>query len=216
MSHIVKRLPWCDVDIDTVNGKVFLQQRWNYRWLQGQGVAAWTAAEKTDFHNRADTYIWASWSNKVVLGVSGSTSFSRKFASHGVPINLDIKRVTIGEYWNVNVKKILPAAFERSNVIWNRRVINLDTNDFKVRINCQGIPKVCYKQTPVAHEFGHAAGNTVVLGRGDEYPVTSPHHNDYASMMNAGSQLKDRHFRTILDELNSMIPGTTFSIKSIK
>lgn len=87
---------------------------------------------------------------------------------------------------------------------------------FKVRINCLGVPKGCYKQKPVVHEFGHAAGNTVVLGRGDEYPAASTHRNDYASMMNAGSQLRDRHFRTILDELNSMIPGTTFSIKSIK
>lgn len=215
MAHVVRTLPWCDIDIDTITGQVFLQQKWNYKWILGPVMSVWTATEKTNFHNRADKYIWAAWSKRATLGVSGTSSFSRTHSSKGVPINLDIRRVTSGEHWNVNVKKIAASAFERSNVVWSRRIINLDTNDFKTRINCLGVPRVCHKQKPVAHEFGHAAGNTAVLGRGDEYKTGHAHVNDHASIMNAGSQLRSRHFQTILDELNKMIPGTTFSVKSI-
>jgi len=215
MPHIVKKLLWCDIDIDTITGQVFLQQKWNYTWLLGAGVSAWTSAEKTDFHNRADTHIWAAWSNRATLSVTGTSAFALRHSSAGVPINLDIRRVTANEHWDVKVKKILPAAFERSNIVWSTRKINLDTNDFNTRTNCRGTPRVCHKQIPVAHEFGHAAGNTAVLGRGDEYKASSPHVNDHSSIMNVGSQLKSRHFQTILDELNLMIPGATFTVKGI-
>jgi len=216
MGHVVKRLPWCDIDLDTTLGHIFLQQKWNYSWLRAAGQSAWTAAEKTSFHNRTDSYIWSAWSNRATLGVVGGSSFSRRHVASGVSINLDIRRVTAHEHWNVNVTKIAAGAFARSNVVWNTRIINLDTNDFVTRVNCAGAPRVCRNQIPVAHEFGHAAGNTVVLGRGDEYPAASAHTNDHASMMNVGSQLRDRHFQTILDELNTMIPDTTFSVRSIR
>jgi hypothetical protein len=215
MGHIVRRVPWCDIDINTTSGHIFLQQKWNYTWLTKTGISAWTAREKTDFHNRADTYIWAAWSNRVTLGVSGASSFSRRYGTRGVSINLDIRRVTSNAHWKVNVNKISTTDFARSNVIWNTRIINLDTNDFNTRTNCRGTPRRCHNQIPVAHEFGHAAGNTAVLSRGDEYRTTSPHTNDHASIMNVGSQLRNRHFRTIIDELNLMIPDTIFTVKTI-
>ena len=216
MGHVVKRLPWCDIDINTTSGHIFFQQKWNYTWLTKPGVSSWTATEKTDFHNRADHYIWAAWSNRVLFPVSGTSAFARHHVRSGVTINLDIRRVTSREHWNVNVKKIPAADHERSNVIWNSRLINLDTNDFNTRNNCVGIPRSCHSQVPVAHEFGHAAGNTSVLRRGDEYRPTSPHRNDHASIMNAGNQLRDRHFQTILDELNLMISNTSFLVRSIR
>lgn len=216
MAHVTSKLPWCDIDIDTSRGTVFLQQKWKYNWLLGSGVTAWTATEKKSFHNRADKYIWNSWSNRVTLKVNGGSSFAGRFRTGGLILNLDIRWVTLGEHWKVNVTKLTPGVFQRSNVHWNTRIINLDTNDFNVRTNCIGTPSVCHRQTPVTHEFGHAAGNTVVLGRGDEYPASSPHSGDHASIMNIGSQLRQRHFRTIIDELNKMIPGTTFSVQSIR
>ncbi|NOQ64430.1 MAG: hypothetical protein GQ582_07950 [Methyloprofundus sp.] len=167
MGHIVSRLPWCDIDINTTSGHVFLQQKWNYSWLTKPGGGTWTPTEKTAFHNRADTYIWAAWSNRVTLGVSGASDFTRRFAAKGVSLNLDIRRVTANEHWNVNVKKILSSDFERSNVLWNSRVINFDTNDFKTKPSCSGTPRVCQNQTTVVHEFGHAVGNTWRLNRGD-------------------------------------------------
>lgn len=215
MGHVVKRLPWCDIDINTESGHVFLQQKWKYMWLIKPGVAIWSEKEKTDFHNRADSYIWAAWSNRATLGVSGTSDFAKRYATKGVSIALDIRRVASDEHWNVNVKKILPPDFERSNILWDSRTIYLDTNDFQTRNNCLGTPKICYSQTPVAHEFGHAAGNASALGRGDEYNSTNPHYSDNGSIMNVGSQLRARHFQTILDELNTMIVGASFSVKSI-
>jgi hypothetical protein len=215
MGHVVKSLLWCDIDINIDAGHVFLQQKWLYTWLTAAGVSAWTDVEKTEFHNRADKHIWAAWSNRATLGVAGTSAFTRRFRASGVKINLDIRRVVAGGHWNVRVTKIPPQSFRQSNIIWNTRIINLDTNDFKTRTNCIGTPPACYDQKPVAHEFGHAAGNTAVLGRGDEYGPTSPHYSDHASIMNIGNQLRDRHFRTILDELNTMIPATTFSVKNI-
>ncbi len=143
-------------------------------------------------------------------------NFAAKHSSAGVSINLDIRRVTAKEHWRVHVMKITPSSFRRSNILWATRTINLDTNDFNTRTNCVGTSRICRSQVPVAHEFGHAVGNTAVLARGDEYQTSSPHVNDHASIMNIGSQLRDRHFQTIIDELNKMIPGTTFSVRNIR
>ena len=216
MGHVVKNTNWCVIDIDTRTGQIFFQQRWRYHWNVIAGLTAWTLAEKRDFHNRADRSIWAAWSNRARFNVTGTSAFARRHRAAGVPINLDVRWVTASEHWNVNVWKIAPGSFRTSNIIWNTRTINLDTNDFVTRNLCNSaLPRVCTNQVPVAHEFGHAAGNTGVLGRGDEYPAGSPHQGDQSSILNSGSQLRNRHFRTILDQMNTMIPGTTFSVRSV-
>lgn len=215
MGHIVSNLPWCVIDIDTTAGRVFLQERWLYHWVHDPKVNAWTEAEKTAFHNRADTQIWAICSNRVRLEARGTSTLARRFRGRGIPINLDIRRVTAAPHWNVTVTKIPPADFKVSSVIWVTRQINLDSNDFGAVQRCRGAPKRCFNQVPVAHEFGHAAGNTATLGRGDEYKAGHSHANDFASIMNIGSRLRDRHFRTIVDEMNKMVPDTTFQVKTI-
>jgi hypothetical protein len=116
--------------------------------------------------------------------------------------------------WTVTVKKIAPGDFAQSSVVWNSRTITLDTNDINARTISASRPT--NQQFPAAHEFGHAAGNTAVLGRGDEYPATSPHAGDFRSMMNQGSELRNRHFDTIIEELNTMIPNTTFQVAIIR
>lgn len=214
MGHVVKDLPWCVIDVNTTGGRIFLQQRWKYTWTRAAGQSAWALQEKRDFHNRADRYIWAAWSNRAVFGVTGTSSFARRFRARGVPINLDIRWVTGNEHWKVTVKKIAAAAHETSSILWTPRTIKLDTNDFKTRTFGNG-PAPSTGQVPVAHEFGHTIGNTSVLNRGDEYRATSPNRNDHSSIMNHGSQLRSRHFQTILDEMNTMIPNCTFSIRSV-
>ena len=217
MGHVVRDTPWCVLDIDTVEGRVFMQERWKYIWIAPPPMAAWTYEEKRLFHQRADRAIWAAWSNRATLGVAGASAFARNFSARGVPINLDIRWVTQREHWTVTVTKIPDNQLKRSSVLWSARTISLDTNDFKTRtIAIAGaVPAASTTQVPVAHEFGHAAGNTSQLGRGDEYPPTSPHAGDNQSIMHSGHQLRSRHFRTILDELNQMIPGTTFSVRSV-
>ena len=107
--------------------------------------------------------------------------------------------------------KIPAGQFSTSYVNWGLQQIQLDTNDTFPR-------KEAYMkgQIPVVHEFGHAVGNTAVLGRGDEYKSTSIHSSDVNSIMNVGNELRKRHFSTILDELNKMIPGTTFTVHQVR
>lgn len=227
MAHIERKLTWCVIDLDTKAGFVFLQLRWQYVWAVQGTLPAWTLKEKRHFHNTADRAIWASWSNRVTLNVAGTSSFARTFATRPVTVNLDVRWVTNDPHWNVTVTKIPADALATSSVQWNARTITLDSNDIVPRERCLvaagpvatpggSPPMVCYKQIPVAHEFGHAAGNTAVLSRGDEYHAGHSHEADATSMMNIGNDLRNRHFTTIVDELNQMVPNTTFSVAQIK
>lgn len=227
MAHVVRNVPWCVIDLDTRDGVVFLQLRWQYFWAVQASLPAWTLQEKRKFHNSADRAIWASWSYRVALNVAGSSTFARAFATRPVTINLDVRWVTTNPQWTVTVTKIPAGTVATSSVQWTARTITLDSNDVLARERCHqaagppatpggALPLVCYRQTPVAHEFGHAAGNTVLLSRGDEYHAGHSHEADADSMMNIGNGLRNRHFDTIVDELNQMVPNTTFSVRQIR
>ncbi len=216
MSHIVRETPWCVIDVDTTQGRIFLQQRWRYTWLVQPPMAVWTRQEKRDFHHRADRHIWAAWSNRVRMNVRGTSSFARRHVRAGVSMNLDVRWVLRNEHWNVSVWKIPAGTLRISSVGWTARTVTLDSNDFQPRTFCDtATPRVCTTQIPVAHEFGHTVGNTAVLSRGDEYRSTSPNVGDNTSIMHHGAVLRNRHFTTILEELNQMIPNTTFSVRSV-
>ncbi len=134
-----------------------------------------------------------------------------------MPINLDIRWVLTGQHWTVNVTKVPQGKFYPSQVFWAQRAIQLGSRDYAtVQRTVNGQKR---SQRTVAHEFGHSAGNTGMLKRGDEYPKksgpASPHVKDDQSIMHVGEQLRDRHFITITEELNQMIPGTTFRLVGI-
>jgi hypothetical protein len=213
MGHVVKRLPWCVIDIDTTLGRIFFQQSWKYDWSVRPPMADWTLAEKRTFHNSVDRQIWASWSNRVRLGVSGASAIARRFAPTGVTINLDVRWVLRDGHWDVTVWKMRPGEFEHSTVDFAARKIVLNTNTAtSTRNACNAAsPAVCrpgFRSS--THEFGHTIDNS------DEYTATSPHLADNQSIMNIGQQLRDRHFNTIVRELNTMIPGVTFSVAAIR
>lgn len=216
MGHVVRETDWCVIDIDTTLGNIFFQERWQYNWLVAAGQPAWTLEQKRNFHTRADRAVWAAWSNRVKLRAAGTSDFSRRFNNLDIPINVDIRWVTVRPHWTVNVTKIAADAFATSSVQWAARTITLDTNDIIVRTIPGAAPgQPARTQMPVAHETGHALGNTSVLGRGDEYPATSPNILDDASIMNHGHSLRARHFRTIIEQLDKMIVGTTFSVRTV-
>jgi hypothetical protein len=57
MDHVVREAGWCSIDIDATNGRVFLQHCWwQYNWLPGTSVTAWTQAERRSFHTRAGRF----------------------------------------------------------------------------------------------------------------------------------------------------------------
>jgi hypothetical protein len=85
--------------------------------------------------------------------------------------------VLTGQHWTVNVTKVPEEKFYPSQVFWAQRAIQLGSHDYSAVQRTVGGNKRL--QRTVAHEFGHAAGNTAVLKRGDEYPKMkgppSPH-----------------------------------------
>jgi hypothetical protein len=227
MAHVVRKLNWCEIDLDTNTGAVFIQLRWQYVWAVQGALPAWTLQQKRHFHNSADRAIWASWSNRVTLSVAGTSSFARAFATRPVTVELDVRWVTNNPHWTVTVTKIPANATATSSVQWTAHTITLDSNDIVPRERCVPAagppatpggsgPMACFKQIPVAHEFGHAAGNTGVLNRGDEYNAGHANEADATSMLNIGNELRNRHFTTILEELNRMVPNTTFSVGRVR
>ena len=219
MGHVVRDTGWSIIDIDTASGNILVSERWRYVWLVQAGVSPWTVAEQQRFHRLADRAIWSTWSAKIVLGVKGSTDFARRFAHRRLVLNLDIQRVVAGAHWIIEVTKVKPGSPPIGETFWNQRMMRLNSDDYQEITNHaldSGKPQ---RQVTVAHEFGHAIGNTVKLKRGDEYyspykAAQSPFVGDTASIMNIGGKLRRRHLQGTLDELNRMIDHTLFSIKS--
>jgi hypothetical protein len=217
MPHIVKALDWCTIDIVVHEARVFVEQRWLYSWQVQTPMAPWSLSEKRAFHKEVNKQIWASWSDRVKLSVAGTSEFAKKFATTRLPINLDIRWVLSDGQWTTTAWKMRDDNIEISSIDWGTRSVTLYANDMAPRSACtSAVPQVCttgFRTMP--HEFGHAIGNTAVLGRGDEYNAGSANLADTTSIMNIGTQLRTRHFRTLLEAMNTMIPGTTFAVHQI-
>lgn len=144
-----------------------MSERWFYNWIDA-GKGPWTRAEKLNFHRQCDLAIWAAWSNRARLKVSGKSPFAQRFSRRTLGINLDIHGVLSNQHWTVNGKKVVAGEQFISNVVWQTHNIYLANHDFEPVFRHR--PEGVRKQVTVAHEFGHAAGNSATFGMGDEYP----------------------------------------------
>ncbi|MBI3860496.1 MAG: hypothetical protein HY290_01225 [Planctomycetia bacterium] len=210
MSHVVRRLDWGVIDLDTVAGRIFFQQTWFYDWQVVSPVSPWTLAEKQAFHHALDRQVWGHWSMRFQFVPHGATDFARRFV-HGIPINLDIKWVTRPGSFTVNVVK-RPGPVDHSIRPWvnfTTKVIQLskwDTSSYTaVNAASASSPKPFQ---PLPHEFGHALGTA----NDDEYAAGHANLGDTNSIMNIGSQVRARHLESIRGELNAMMPGVTFTV----
>jgi hypothetical protein len=233
VSHLVSNQPWGSIDLDTTAGRVFFQEEWFYNWTVMPGATPWTVAQRRHFHNTLDRQIWGRWSNRIRLRVSGATPFCRRFAASGVPINFDIRWVLRPGHWTVNARKMPPGSNPTtfiSNVVLATRVINLDSADLASYAvsNAAGASNPRFAAGP--HEFGHTLHNF------DEYnaptPPTPPRSLgdlgrfaadfgayardlalllDAASILNIGTQVRARHLHLILQALNGLTPGCTWT-----
>jgi len=215
MAHIVRDAGWGIIDIVRHEHRIFFQQRWEYQWLVDVGQSAWTLQQKRELHAKVDRLIWRSWSYRVKLVATGAHEVAR---GGPWPVNLDVRWVTKNPHWNVQVTKVAAGTTGVGEVFWNDRRITLNTTDLVPYQACtSAATPVCRADFhAVPHEFGHAFGNTAVLSRGDEYTATSAHLADTASILNVGTELRVRHFRTMLEEMNKMVSGVTWAIDSIR
>jgi hypothetical protein len=207
MGHVTRDTGRADIDLNTATGQIFSAQKWKYIWRVSPNMPAWTLREKQFFHRRADLMVWNIWSNRAVFSVTGNSDFAKRFSGKNLPVNFDVNWVLADAHWVVYAIKV-PAGdlTHNTRVEWATKEIFLCTEDFSTTSHSGGV---------IAHEFGHSMGNTYVLNRGDEYKPISPHHGDSTSVMNVGKVLRTRHFRTMIEEMNLMIPNTTFSVKTL-
>lgn len=211
MVYYTKSTDRMDIHIEESRGTILIKQKWRYFWLNSIETSSWTYSEKQDFHKKVDNLIWNNWGQYFFLKVKGGSGFAKKHVKTRWNVNFDIEWVLHTEHWKVNVKKIVPNSYERSNVAWSNKEINIDTEDVSWRKRVRDNKK--YFQYPLVHEFGHAVGNSIFASKGmhgDEYSSSSNHIIDKHSLMNIGNKLRDRHLDYILSQLNTMIPNTSF------
>lgn len=206
-----------NIFIEEHRSEILIQERWKYNWLNDRYTTEWTYDQKSKFHNELDMLIWKNWGNHFKLKVKGSSDFAVKNQQKTYILNFDIKWVISDQHWIVNVTKIPPDGFMTSNVEWQKREINLDTEDTKLVLK-DVFDKRSYYQYPGVHEFGHSIGNSRFSRKGmhgDEYRLDSGFKLDRSSIMNVGNELRKRHIDYIIAILNSMIPNTEFYIHSL-
>jgi len=215
IRYIKKELRWCDLRIDTREGKITVLQKWDYKWLTAHGVSGWTPGIKEKFHKLVKSSIMRVWSN-INLKLEGSSSLCEQFDKKGMFLEFDIRRVSKDCHWSVKVTRLKKSTkFQTSRVLWKERIILLDTKDANLTNKKNNYTGLKGKQTPVAHEFAHTIGNSYRFNNGDEYSFKSPHLQDTNSILNVGDKVRERHLDKIIKELNSMVSDTKFSVKSI-
>lgn len=212
MSHVVRRPAWGVIDLDTDAGQVLVREDWKYNWAVEPGAAAWTLAERRRFHGTADRHVWGAWSGQLRLNTSGGHELCRRLPQ--VSVNFDIRWVLSGGQWTVNVVKLRAgSASPRSYVQFATRTIQLDTLDVDPHgvQNDAGVTRNRFFTIP--HEFGHTlpAGSGSRSPVDDEYGTSSAHVGDADSIMNIGRQVRSRHVTAVIDELDAMLPGCSFS-----
>jgi len=204
-----------DIYIEEERKKIIIRQKWRYFWHESVGTSPWTYEEQKEFHNNVDRLIWNNWGEYFNLKATGNSDFAKKNQGKRWDVDFDIEWVLHSEHWKVNVTKY-PSnhiGMITSSVAWDAKEIKLDTKDTRPQARSRNGNQ--YLQYPVVHEFGHAAGNSIFARtnmHGDEYKPTSTFYHDKNSLMNIGSELRDRHLDYILEELNGVIINTRFSI----
>lgn len=214
MPYYTKKTDRMDIHIEADRGTILIKQKWQYTWLKDTSASDWDYIEKKIFHKNVDNLIWNNWGNYFYLKVNGTSEFAKKYKNVKWDVNFDIEWVLQSPHWKVKVTKypITQKKVVVSSVKWNTKEIKLDTLDTSKR-EIQ-LSNAKYYQYPVAHEFGHAVGNSIYAKtnmHGDEYNSKSVHYHDRKSIMNAGMQLRDRHLDFIILELNTMLSHTNFS-----
>lgn len=215
MGHLVAREPWGVIDLDTTNGRVFVQEDWLYEWKLWPGVTeAWTYEQKYRTHRRIDRQVWGLWSNRIRITARGASQFAQRFGRTTLPLNFDVRwDIHPPGHWTVRVWK-MPAGSDptlhRSHVLPASNIVELNTADLDPRGagNAGGGSTANFLTAP--HEYGHTIGaptNYLV----DEYNAGAPDLHDTNSLMNVGRELRRRHIQGVLTALERLVPRTRFT-----
>ncbi|MDP6468534.1 MAG: LysM peptidoglycan-binding domain-containing protein, partial [Pirellulaceae bacterium] len=123
-THFTSKGKRMSIDVDGPKGLIFVQQKWAYNYNKQAAASNWTSQQKRDFHAAVDKAVWSKWSGKFRVRVDGKSEFAKAFKDTVFNVNFDIKWVTSGGHWTVNVLKIaVGGGHERSSVDWNGQTI---------------------------------------------------------------------------------------------
>lgn len=209
-----------EVVLDLDAGTVLVTQRWKCNFLTfGRHQGRWTETEKINFRRKICRVIDEVWGNKAYVHIipKEDNNFNRTYNGKTFVIKVKIEFVDYLENWNVKIYKARPN--ERSDwdafVHWESREIHMTSH----AVTEFQYPELTGSQDPgsrywaIAHEFGHAIGN---IGKfADEYIPGNPHCRDTLSIMNIGSEVRQRHYRAICKVLRHLCPGTDFGFRML-
>lgn len=209
-----------EVVLDLVAGTVLVTQRWKCNFLTlGRHQGRWTEGEKITFRRRVCRVIDEVWGNKAYVYIlpKEDNNFNRLYNGKTFVIKVKIEFVDYLEDWNVMIYKARPGELSDWDawVHWASREIHMTSHavtEFQHN-ELAGSQASGSRYWVVAHEFGHAIGNVGKFG--DEYEPGNPHHYDTLSIMNLGSEVRQRHYKTICDILRHVCPGTDFGFRML-
>ncbi len=220
MGHLVCREPWGVLDFYLEKGVVFVRQDWHYQWLTRDGMPPWTGVEKHAFHKVADRQIWGVWSNRFTLGIRGSSAVAQKFRGREIPVNFDVRWVLNPRpaHWTVEAWKVKEKPRRNTDHAWPK----VRMGEMTIVLNTMQMfaQHILHHGHPIAaHEFGHTLGAPAQQSfLMDEYN-TLPGLGlleDRSSIMNLGSEVRQRHIFPVTSALNKMIKNTTFDFNATR
>lgn len=134
----------------------------------------WMRAEMVQFVNDWKFAIKNKWGNKIIKAL---ISTKKVFLDFRFKTQIDGWML---DHWEITVTKVSKFATSSVNPITGN--VKLDSLDLTLTKKGHN-----QSQRGAIHEFGH------MLGLPDEYLKSSPHKNDYASVMNSGERVYNRH-----------------------
>lgn len=166
-------------------------------FFKDNGVNRWKESEKKKFITDWELRVRKIWDGHVLKILSGNRL---------IRLKLDFQTQIDGimfDHWEITVKRVPAGTVFRSYVRPGMKDVMLTENDNGVTI--RKVRKMGgFKQITSAHEFGH------MIGLDDEYgPLfggdPGKHNNDFNSVMNIGSKVRQRHTSQLQQWLESAL-----------
>lgn len=154
-------------------------------FFKDSGVNRWKDREKNKFISSWEQRVRKIWDGHVLKVLSGNNLIKLK-----LDFQMQIGGIMF-DHWEITVKKVPAGTVFRSFVRPGMKDVTLTESDNGITI--RKVRKAgSFKQITSAHEFGH------MIGLDDEYgPLfggdPGKHNNDFSSVMNIGSKVRQRH-----------------------
>lgn len=216
--RITKETDRMNITLDTEKKEILVTQKWKYTWQTSvfKNAPQWLPGEQDNFRREAHDIIQRLWSNKICFKVKSLPGKNSEFAGQNAgvefSVRVEVRQVEMGEHWKVYVVKVPEVSTENTFVEWDDREIYLTSEDIQhITVDYEAGKNALYG---VAHEFGHAFGNTSYTQQtdGDEYHPDNLFFRDINSIMCIGCEVRGRHFYYLQMMLEEMFPDTEFLI----